>query len=126
MQRNITVDPLAPAEPVQNPEITEVLDLASGEVFNAVQWISSRRYDHLIADRVSIREHLSSSPHFSCALCPSPVYLVSSPEKRFFFRHKSEDGSCPAKTRSALSREQIQALKYDGQRESQVLVSTQN
>ncbi|MFC0808949.1 DUF6035 family protein [Ensifer sp. P24N7] len=119
MRRNITVDPLAYADPVQNPEITEILDLASGEVLDAVQWISGRRYDHLIADRVSIRENLSSVPRFSCALCPTPVYLVSSPEKRFFFRHKSEDGSCPAKTRSALSREAIQALKYDGQRESE-------
>lgn len=119
MHRNITFDPLANAEPVQAPEITEVLDLTTGEVLDAVQWIAGRRYDHLIADRVSIRENLPSAPWFSCALCPSPVYLVSSPEKRFFFRHKSEDGSCPAKTRSALSREEIQALKYDGQRESE-------
>ncbi|MFK0278621.1 DUF6035 family protein [Ensifer sp. NPDC090286] len=119
MRRNITVDPLAYANPVQNPEITELLDLASGEILDAIQWISARRYDHLIADRVSIRENLSTDPRFSCALCPVPVYLVSSPEKRFFFRHKSEDGSCPAKTRSVLSREEIQALKYDGQRESE-------
>ena len=39
--------------------------------------------------------------------------------KRFFFRHKTEDGSCPAKTRGTLSEEEIRARKYHGLRESE-------
>lgn len=118
MQGNLTFDPLAFAEPVQKPEITEILDLESGEFIDATAFISQRRYDRLVAERVSIRENLADSPLFACGLCATPVYLVASREKRFFFRHCREDGSCPSITRSALSRDEIRALKYDGQRES--------
>lgn len=118
MQGNVTFDPLAFAEPVEKPEITEILDLESGEFFEATAFISQRRYDRLVAERVSIRENLADKPLFACGLCTTPVYLVASREKRFFFRHRREDGSCPSITRSALSRDEILALKYDGQRES--------
>ena len=118
MQGNVTFDPLAFAAPVQNPEIAEILDLDSGEIADVSSFISERRYDQLVAERVEIRETLASRPRFGCALCATPVYLVVSREKRFFFRHCREDGSCPSITRSALSRDDIRALKYQGQRES--------
>jgi len=118
VQGNVTFDPLAFAEPVKDPEITEIIDLESGDFLDVVSFISRRRYDRLISERVSISESLSSKPRYGCALCATPVYLVASREKRFFFRHSREDGSCPSVTRSALSREDIRALKYQGQRES--------
>jgi competence CoiA-like predicted nuclease len=58
-------------------------------------------------------------PAFACALCATPVYIVSSPEKRFFFRHRTEDGSCPAQTRSSLTQAEIRSRKYHGLRESE-------
>jgi hypothetical protein len=61
---------------------------------------------------------VNEAPLFICALCHTPVYLISSAHKRFFFRHKIEDGSCPAVTRGNLSKEQIEALKYKGLKES--------
>lgn len=100
MQGNVTFDPLAFAEPVLNPEITEILDLESGEFLDVATFISRSRYDRLVAERVSIRENLANKPRFGCALCATPVYLVASREKRFFFRHCREDGSCPSITRS--------------------------
>ncbi|MGO7015418.1 DUF6035 family protein [Rhizobium leguminosarum] len=118
MQGNVTFDPLAFAEPVLKPEIAEILDLENGEFLDVATFISRRRYDRLVAERVSIRENLADRPRFGCALCATPVYLVASREKRFFFRHCREDGSCPSITRSALGRDEIRALKYEGQRES--------
>jgi hypothetical protein len=115
---NVTVDPLALATPVLRPEIAEILDFASGEFLDAATYIAAKRYDRLVAERVDIREGLNNNPRFGCALCATPVYLVASGKKRFFFRHRREDGSCPSVTRSGLSRADIQALKYDGQRES--------
>lgn len=56
MQGNVTFDPLAFAEPVEKPEITEILDLESGEFIDATAFISQRRYDRLVAERVSIRK----------------------------------------------------------------------
>lgn len=116
---NITIDPLSPAMPVENPEIKEVLDLATSEYRLAAELIRSFRYDHLIAERVRVRSSLQAAPAYKCAICPSAVYLVSTPEKRFFFRHRHEDGSCPSQTRDALSRDQILARKYHGLRESE-------
>jgi hypothetical protein len=67
-----------------------------------------------------LREALNSeTPRHICAICAVPVYLVANPLKRFFFRHKSEDGSCPAITRGALTQEEIRERKYHGLRESE-------
>ncbi|MES0038114.1 DUF6035 family protein [Mesorhizobium sp. M0046] len=118
-QGNVTIDPLSPASPVDNPEIKEVLDLTTGEYLSVKELIRSFRYDHLIAERVKVRSALSAAPLYKCATCPSAVYLVSTPEKRFFFRHRQEDGSCPSQTRGALNQDDIRARKYHGLRESE-------
>ncbi|MBN9489947.1 MAG: hypothetical protein J0H44_22150 [Alphaproteobacteria bacterium] len=116
---NVTFDPLAAALPVDEPAIREALDCDTGEFVDVKAWIGGQRYEELIAQRVSIRERLSKNPRFRCSLCSVPVYLVANQFKHFFFRHITEDGSCPAETRSPLSRDEILARKYDGVRESE-------
>ncbi|RUX29322.1 hypothetical protein EOA23_13980, partial [Mesorhizobium sp. M2A.F.Ca.ET.042.01.1.1] len=116
---NVTFDPLATALAVDDPAISELLDCDSGEFIDARAWIGGQRYEELIAERVIVRERLAKNPRFRCSLCSVPSYLVSNQHKRFFFRHMTEDGSCPAETRSPLSREEILARKYDGIGESE-------
>lgn len=116
---NVTFDPLAAALPVEEPAIREVLDCDTGEFVDARGWIGGQRYEELIAQRVNVRERLSEKPRFRCSLCSVSVYLVANQLKHFFFRHKTEDGSCPAETRSPLSRDEIRARKYNGVRESE-------
>lgn len=118
-RRNVTIDPLAPATPAENPAIKEVLDLDSGEFIDTEAYIAGKRYEELVRARIEIRERLSERPLFACAICHTPVYLVSNQLKHFFFRHKVEDGSCPAETRGNLSRDEICARKYHGLRESE-------
>ena len=118
LTHNITVDPLAPATPVHDPEIVEVIDLANGKILNAKTFIASHRYDAIVPLRMHICESLRSErPLCTCPLCSTPVYLVANKEKRFFFRHLVEDGSCPAQTRNALTEEEIRRRKYHGLRE---------
>ncbi len=117
--RNITVDPQSLAEPVAHPEIAEILDLRTGDVVDVRNFINSRTYGEFIKERVYIRESLYDAPLFACALCGTPVYVVANPDKRFFFRHCRENGSCPARTRSKLSQTEILARKYHGLRESE-------
>ncbi|ARP98109.1 DUF6035 family protein [Pseudorhodoplanes sinuspersici] len=118
--RNTTIDPQAAASPVENPEIVEIIDLVNGLVIDVKTFIASHRYGDFIAKRVRIRESLKTqNPLFACALCCASVYAVASPEKRFFFRHSVEDGSCPAQTRHGLSQSDILARKYHGLRESE-------
>lgn len=116
---NVTFNPLAPAIPVKNPAIKEILNFDSGEFIETEDYISGKRYEKLIIARLAIRDRLSERPVFGCALCATPVYLVSNQQKHFFFRHIAEDGSCPAQTRGALSQEEIRAHKYHGLRESE-------
>jgi hypothetical protein len=117
---NVTIDARAYATPVDDPEIVEVIDLVSGEVQQTKAFIAGHRYGELVQARVGMREALKNErPRHICAICATPVYLVANMHKRFFFRHKTEDGSCPAKTRGALSEEEIRARKYHGLRESE-------
>lgn len=117
---NVTIDPDAAATPVDDPEIAEVVDLVTGDILDAKAFISRQRYGACVDERVRLRQCLKQDkPRHVCALCSTPVYLVASPLKRFHFRHIREDGSCPAKTRSALTEEQIRARKYHGLRESE-------
>jgi hypothetical protein len=117
---NVTIDPAAPATPVAHPEIEEVIDLVAGDICNVREFISGHRYSDLIEARVGMRQALAKeTPRHICAICGIPVYLVANTLKHFFFRHKSEDGSCPAITRGALTQEEIRARKYHGLRESE-------
>ncbi|MAW86454.1 MAG: hypothetical protein CMJ42_07990 [Phyllobacteriaceae bacterium] len=104
---NVTFDPLARAIAVENPAIAEVLDLDTGEFVGSNEFITAHRYEEIITARHTIRSRLSEKPAFACALCATPVYLVSNQFKHFFFRHICEDGSCPAQTHGELSRTQI-------------------
>lgn len=114
-----TIDPRGYAQAVDAPEICEVRSLKSGRILDARKFIESLRYDKLIRLRSAIREAMDTlSPRVACAICGTPVYLVASPEKAFFFRHSIEDGSCPALTRSGLTEADIRAMKYKGAQES--------
>lgn len=118
----LSTDPLTRARAVAKPAIGEVLDRDTGEFIGASDWIESHVYAELIDKRVGIVERIDASdPHFVCADCFVPVYVVSRPEDRiFFFKHIREDGSCPAQTRSQLTADEITARKYHGLRESKL------
>lgn len=116
---NVTFDPDAFALPARSRAIEEILDLDDGVVLAVEQFISFRRYADLVRERVIIKERLTSHPRYTCALCGTPVYLVANPNKTFFFRHRIDDGSCAADTRTDLSRNEMLARKYHGLRESE-------
>lgn len=119
VQGNTTVDPLSQAVAVDTPAIKDVLDCNTGDYRDVRQWIGSWRYELLVPQRLDIKERIGTAPRFRCSLCSVPVYLIANQHKRFFFRHDREDGSCPAQTRSPLSRDEILARKYHGLRESE-------
>ena len=120
MLGNITISPLARATAVADPQIREVRNLKSGQIIEARRFIQRVRYDRFVQVRSQIKEAMDAGrPRVACAICGTPVYLVSSPDKKFFFRHRIEDGSCPAQTRNGLSEDDIRAMKYKGAQESE-------
>lgn len=101
-------------------EIDEVRDLATGELIDARGVIGGDK-ERTLQLRMALQQGIvSGKPLMACPLCSVPVHLVSMmQDKRFYFRHETEDGRCPAKTKGNLSPERILAMKYDGARESE-------
>lgn len=117
--RNVTIEGLSPARAVQRPEIIEIMDLDDATYHRAVEFIESHLHQNLVIARNDVVARMKDGkPRYCCALCSTPVYLVATIEKRFFFRHRIEDGSCPAQTRHPLTEAQIRERKYHGLRES--------
>lgn len=106
---------------VKDPEIADVLVRETGELLTAQDAIGTD-YAELERLRMRLSESVTRNhPLFLCPLCGVGVYLVCrliDNEKRFFFRHQREDGSCPAITREKLTKAQIEAAKYNGVKES--------
>jgi Family of unknown function (DUF6035) len=104
---------------VDLPTIDEVLDLETGEILSA-RHIVGDDMEKLLQLRMKLKQgNLQKLPIYACPLCVVPVHLVSMEKKRrFYFRHETEDGRCPLKTKGSLSGERILAMKYDGARES--------
>ena len=104
---------------VENPEVAEVMEIASGDHLDHGEVIGTD-YEKAIQLRMALRTYIKrGTPHYACSLCGVPVYLVSrAEERRFFFRHTLEDGRCLARTRGELSQEEIDARRYNGVKES--------
>lgn len=104
---------------VEDPEVAELLDLATGRCESHADVIGDD-YEKALQLRMQLQTDLRRErPRFVCAMCMTPVYLVSRPEgRKFFFRHSLEDGRCSAVTRGLLSQEEINARKYNGAKES--------
>lgn len=120
MAGNTTVDPLAWASAVTKPEIDAVRNPRTGHVLNVRRLIRAFRYERAILLRQRLKALVKrDEARLVCATCGVPVYLACSTTKRFFFRHRHEDGSCPAVTRTQLSEADIRAMKYRGAQESE-------
>jgi hypothetical protein len=104
---------------VINPEIAEVIDKMSGAILPVKEVIGSD-YDRVIKLRSELLTFIKrNEPRYICPLCHTPVYLVCRHEtRRFFFRHKIDDGSCTIDTRN-MSEKEINARKYNGAKESE-------
>lgn len=101
-------------------EIDEVRDRETGELLDAREVIGSDK-ERTLQLRMALQQGIvSGKPLLLCPICSVPVHLVSMMQDiKFYFRHETEDGRCPAKTKGDLSPERILAMKYDGARESE-------
>lgn len=103
---------------VEEPEVTEVLDRATGRYERHTDVIGDD-WEKAVQLRMELQTSLHVNPRFLCSTCFTPVYLVCQKErKNLYFRHTIEDGRCSAVTRGPLSQEEINARKYNGVKES--------
>jgi competence CoiA-like predicted nuclease len=52
-----------------------------------------------------------------CATCFQPLFLAGNINQELHFRHKKDSDDCPIKTTSNLSKEEVDAMKFNGQKE---------
>lgn len=106
---------------INDPEIKEVLNLKSGVILSTQEAIGYDygKLEHL---RMALAESIENDqPLYVCPICGVGIYLAcrrNHDEKRFYFKHRFEDNNCPAITRGNLSKEEIEARKYNGVKES--------
>jgi hypothetical protein len=105
---------------VDSPEIKEVMCTETGQ-HRRVQEVFGKDITELMALRMQVRMRLQTEPLYRCSICGVAVHICSSPNKRrFFFKHREQDGSCPANTSCGLNQDQIDARKYNGAKESKL------
>lgn len=77
-------------------------------------------FPSLVQLRMDVQTAMNEErPLYRCAICRVPVYICRNmTQTRFFFRHRGEDGNCPAITRGTLPQDEIDARKYNGAKES--------
>lgn len=104
---------------VVRPEIATVLESASGIERQVVE-VLGHDYERLMQLRMDVKVSIQDRrPAYLCAECFTPVYVCCRKEtRRFFFRHKMEDGRCSAITLGELSQDEIKARKYNDAKES--------
>ena len=107
---------------VPSPIIEEVMLLETGRILTAQEAIGA---DYGEAEKLRMRlaeENAKDNHSYKCPICRVGVYLcVNRTEqrgKRFYFKHCIEEDNCPAVTRGQLSKEEIEARKYNGVKES--------
>ena len=116
---NVTVAPREHATPVEDPAIPEARSVRTGRLLDAKRLISAFPYDAAIRLRERLKlAAFAGRPRLACPVCGVTLFLASSMRKYFYLRHRSEDGSCPAVTRTGLSEADIRAMKYRGAQES--------
>lgn len=102
-----------------NASITDLLEDETGGRLDAGQALQVSMTDALRLKHRLQRALKTGQGRYLCELCGVAVYLVAMPDKAaFVFRHLHEDGSCRHITKTRLTAAQINAFRYDGQRES--------
>lgn len=104
---------------VEKPQIDKVFDLETGDVVHSHDLIGCD-YAKLIQLRMQVRTRMQQdAPMYLCPHCGVAVHICRSwKEQRFFFKHRHEDGNCPAVTAGKLSQDEIDARRYNGVKES--------
>ena len=116
---NVTIAPREHATPVDDPAIPEARSLRTGRILDTKRLISAFPYDAAIRLRERLKvAAFAGRPRLVCPMCGVTLFLASSMHKNFYLRHRSEDGSCPAVTRTGLTEADIRAMKYRGAQES--------
>ena len=105
------------AEVVEEGFVEEIRDDRTGEIHKSPEFLRRevRELNILRAEQEDLLR--ADAPRFRCSHCAVGVTLRRSRLGRWHFRHAEEDGSCRYQTKGALSQDDFDARRYNGQKE---------
>ena len=105
------------AEVVEEGFVEEIRDDATGEIYKSADFLR-RELRELNRLRGEEEELLSTvQQRFRSFHCEVGMVLRLSALRRWYFRHDEEDGSCRYQTKGFLSQDDLDARRYNGQKE---------
>lgn len=108
-------------EPTDQNTLSDLIDLDTGTQVNTVDFIR-RELGLVMEDRTTMLERYVRDPEkpwLICPYCNKPVRLNCYTDRKFYFRHMhKEEGFCTIDTRGTMTRDQMNAAKYNGAKES--------
>lgn len=97
--------------------MTSVFMAHDDEVIDANEFLDSCEEQEFFQLRTAIAKNRKTNPIALCNVCFQPVVLRATPQRTTFFAHVKDSDDCPIKTTTNLTMEEIQAMKYNGQKE---------
>ena len=107
-------------EVVDDPTIQEVFAPGQDEPVSVLQYLDTNRRGFAELRLEHETAYLSEAPILRCAAC----HQVVVPRRHYdsfrrYFKHREGDGNCPYATKGKASQRQIDAMRYNGQKEGQ-------
>jgi competence CoiA-like predicted nuclease len=96
--------------------LEHVRDLQSGRDYSAAKFFAQSEGEIFKARRSCVE----GKSALVCSLCNQRVYIAGTPRQEFIFKHYKERGDCPIKTAGRFSQEELDRIRYAGQRESEL------
>ncbi|WP_180804586.1 DUF6035 family protein [Vibrio parahaemolyticus] len=97
--------------------MTSVFLTQEDKVIDANEFLDSCEEQEYFQFRTAIAKNRKTNPLALCNVCFQPVVLRATPQRTTFFAHVKDSEDCPIKTTTNLTMEEIQAMKYNGQKE---------
>lgn len=95
--------------------IKEIFSPSDGKIY-FVKDILDRPHKELFEMRRKLRPKVGELSML-CSTCYQPIILAGRLDQSFYFRHIKDSDDCPIKTTTHLSFDEINAMKYNGQKE---------
>lgn len=115
MSQNTTIT-IAPTAMIQH-----VLDCDTGQELSLINLNNMSEFDIIKARMKAASQICSGQPRYRCLYCSVPVRIVLDPKReRYHFRHHEPeyDANCPFHSLSRYSQDEINAMKFQGAKES--------
>lgn len=117
-----------------NYQIDEVLNLADGRIIYSKDFFE-KSLEEIHQVRSQLQEVIQGlrEPFYVCLYCKQKVRIRGSIQRDFIkgkrkyhFAHLKDSKECPIKTETGLTREEINRLKYNGEKEGQLHINLKN